>query len=51
MSQVLDVVLEQLGLLWGDLKPSGTKGGQDHPEDREMAPDICGVNSCVIQIT
>ena len=51
MSQVLDVVLEQLGLLRGNLKSSGTKGCQDLSEDPKMAPCIRGVNRGVIQVT
>ena len=50
MSQVLDMILEQLGFLWGDLKSSRIEGCQYLPEDPQMAPRIRGVNGGVIQV-
>ena len=51
MSQILNIVLEQLSFSWRDLKASGTEGGQDFAENSQMAPGVMGVDSGVVQVT
>ena len=40
VAQVLDMVLEKLGLLGGVLEANSPEGGQDLEEDPEMTPGI-----------
>ena len=50
VSQVFDVILEQLGLLGGDLKSRSSEGCQHLAEDPEVAPSIGGVHSHVVKV-
>ena len=43
VSQVFDVILEQLSFLRGNLEPGRTEGGKHFPEDLEVTPGVGGV--------
>ena len=50
VSQVFDVILEQLSLFGGDLQPGSSECGQHFAEDPEMASGIGGMYGRIIQV-
>ena len=50
MSQIFDMILEQLGLLREYLESGRTESCQDFPEDPKVTPGISRVNGGVIQV-